>query len=99
MSEVKTNEPAKQEGEFSLKGKAKTPKQLAKKDQEITKVNINDLNPLSIFIKKLSIDTPILYGLFSIIFAVSLGVAAAFIRKFFSNMKKKFFNKKINSIK
>ena len=42
MSEVKTNEPAKQEGEFSLKGKAKKPKQLAKKDQEITKVNIKE---------------------------------------------------------
>ena len=45
------------------------------------------------FIKKLSVETPILYGLFSIIFAVTLGVGAAFIRKFFSNLKKKYIKK------
>jgi hypothetical protein len=33
---------------------------------------------------------PILYGLFSILFAIILGVAAAFIRKFFSNLRKKY---------
>jgi len=33
---------------------------------------------------------PILYGLFSIVFAISLGVAAAFIRRFFSNLRKKY---------
>jgi hypothetical protein len=32
---------------------------------------------------------PFFYGLFSIMFAVFLGVAAAFIRRFFSNFKKK----------
>ena len=42
MSEVKTNEPVKQEGEFSLKGKSKKPKQLATKNEEITKVNIKE---------------------------------------------------------
>ena len=56
----------------------------------ITKINVNDLNPLSIFIKKLSVETPILYGLFSILFAIILGVAAAFIRKFLSNLRKKY---------
>jgi uncharacterized protein len=56
----------------------------------MSKINVNDLNPLSMFIKRLSIDMPILYGLFSIIFAISLGVAAAFIRKFFSNLRKKY---------
>jgi hypothetical protein len=45
------------------------------------------------FIKKLSEDMPILYGLFSIIFALTLGVAAAFIRRFFSNMRKKYYKK------
>ena len=45
------------------------------------------------FIKKLSVETPILYGLFSIIFAVSLGVGAAFIRRFFSNIRKKYLKK------
>ena len=57
------------------------------------KININELNPLSQFIKKLSEDTPILYGLFSILFAISLGVGAAFIRKFFSSMRQKYFKK------
>ena len=60
------------------------------------KIDINDLNPLSTFIKKLSEDTPILYGLFSILFAVILGVGAALIRKFFSNLRKKYFKKKIS---
>ena len=58
---------------------------------EVKKIDVNNLNPLSMFIKKLSIDMPIIYGLFSIIFAVSLGVAAAFIRKFFSALRKKYF--------
>jgi len=57
---------------------------------EITKIDVNDLNPLSMFVKKLSIQMPILYGLFSILFAVILGVGAAFIRKFFSNLRKKY---------
>ena len=59
-------------------------------NMEISKIDINDLNPLSIFIKKLSVEMPILYGLFSIVFAVSLGVAAAFIRRFLSNLRKKY---------
>ena len=59
--------------------------------QEITKINKNDLNPLSMFIKRISVEVPILYGLFSIVFAVILGVAAAFIRRFFSNLRKKYF--------
>ena len=62
-------------------------------NMEISKIDINDLNPLSIFIKKLSVEMPILYALFSIVFAVSLGVAAAFIRRFFSNLRKKYFKK------
>jgi hypothetical protein len=45
------------------------------------------------FIKKLSAETPILYGLFSIIFAVTLGIGAAFIRRFFSNLRKKYKKK------
>ena len=58
--------------------------------REIVKIDVNNLNPLSMFIKKLSSEMPILYGLFSIIFAVTLGVAAAFIRRFFSNLRKKY---------
>ena len=61
--------------------------------QEITKIDKNDLNPLSMFIKRISVEVPILYGLFSIVFAVILGVAAALIRRFFSNLRKKYFKK------
>ena len=60
---------------------------------DVIKINVNDLNPLSIFIKELSVDRPIFYGVFSILFAVTLGVAAAFIRKFFSNLRKKYLKK------
>ena len=60
---------------------------------EIIKIDVNNLNPLSMFIKKLSAEMPILYGLFSIIFAVTLGVGAAFIRRFFSNLRKKYLSK------
>ena len=56
----------------------------------VNNINVNELNPLSMFIKKLSNDMPILYGLFSIFFVITLGVAAAFIRKFFSNLRKKY---------
>ena len=59
----------------------------------VVNIDVNNLNPLSMFIKKLSIETPILYGLFSIIFAVTLGVGAAFIRRFFSNLRKKYQKK------
>ena len=61
--------------------------------QEIAKIDVNNLNPLSMFIKKLSVEVPVLYGLFSIVFAVSLGVAAAFIRRFLSNLRKNYFKK------
>ena len=61
---------------------------------EVNKIDINNLNPLSMFIKKLSNDMPIFYSVFSILFAVSLGVGAAFIRKFFSNLRKKYMSKK-----
>ena len=60
---------------------------------EIIKIDSKDLNPLSQFIKRLSEEVPILYGLFSIVFAIMLGVAAAFIRKFFSILRKKYFKK------
>ena len=59
-------------------------------NNEINKIDVNNLNPLSMFIKKLSAEMPILYGLFSILFAVTLGVGAAFIRRFFSNLRKKY---------
>jgi hypothetical protein len=36
---------------------------------------------------------PFFYGLFSIMFAILLGVGAALIRKFLSNMAKKYSKK------
>ena len=62
--------------------------------EEIKKETYNvlneDLNFFSLFIKQFSNDMPFFYGLFSIMFAIILGVGAAFIRKFFSNLRKKY---------
>jgi len=48
---------------------------------------------LSGFIKDFSKDMPFFYGLFSIMFAVILGIGAAFIRRFLSVMRKKYLIK------
>ena len=45
MSEIKTNKPVKQEGEFKLKKKT-TPKKLNETKDNITKVNVNPKEPL-----------------------------------------------------
>ncbi len=58
-----------------------------------TKVLKTDLNFFSKFIKEFSKDMPFFYGLFSIMFAVTLGIGAAFIRRFLSNLRKKFLAK------
>ncbi len=50
----------------------------------------SDLNFFSKFIIDFSKEMPFFYGLFSIMFAVILGVAAAFLRRFISNLKFKF---------
>ena len=52
-----------------------------------------NLGDFSSFIKNLSKDFPVIYGIISIIFAVVLGIAAAFIRRFFSNLRKKYISK------
>ena len=52
-----------------------------------------NLHPLFVFVKRLSVEVPVLYGLFSIVFAVLLGVGAALIRRFFSNLRKKYLKK------
>ena len=57
------------------------------------KVVDKNLTPLSILVQKFSKETPIIYRLFSIFFAVTLGVAAAFIRRFLSDLRKKHFSK------
>ena len=60
-----------------------------KAEAEIVKVLDNDLNFFSVFIQKFSKEMPLFYSLFTIMFAIFLGVAAAFIRRFFSNLRKK----------
>ena len=55
---------------------------------EIVSVVNAELNFFSKFILDFSNEMPFFYGLFSILFAVFLGVSAAFIRRFFSNLRK-----------
>jgi uncharacterized membrane protein YfcA len=58
-------------------------------ETEIVKVLDNNLNFFSVFVQKFSQEMPLFYSLFTIMFAIFLGVAAAFIRRFFSNLRKK----------
>ncbi len=56
----------------------------------ISQKNINtSLNDFSEFILNLSNNFPIVYGLLSIILAITLGVLASFVRKLLSDYKKK----------
>ncbi len=62
-------------------------------EETINQVTYNDsknLGTFSNFIKNLSIDFPIQYGIVSIILAIVLGIGAAFVRRFFSNLRKKY---------
>ena len=58
--------------------------------KEVTYNGSKNLGPFSNFIRDLSKDFPIQYGIVSIIFAIVLGVSAAFIRRFFSDLRKKY---------
>ena len=58
-----------------------------------TSFDTKNLNNFSIFIKDLSQNFPVQYGVISIIFAIVLGVSAAFIRRFFSDLRKKYMKK------
>jgi uncharacterized membrane protein YfcA len=60
---------------------------------EVMQVNNDDLNALSMLVKKFSQEMPVIYSLFSIFFAIGLGIGAAFIRRFFSDLRKKHFSK------
>jgi uncharacterized membrane protein YfcA len=62
-------------------------------EKEIMQVNNDDLNALSMLVKKFSQEMPVIYSLFSIFFAIALGIGAAFIRRFFSDLRKKHFSK------
>ena len=58
--------------------------------KEVAFNGTKNLDPFSKFIKNLSIDFPIQYGIISIILAIVLGIGAAFVRRFFSNLRKKY---------
>ena len=58
-----------------------------------TKAISSDLNFFSQFIIDFSKGMPFFYGLFTIMFAIVLGVSAAFIRRFISNLRKKLLVK------
>jgi len=58
--------------------------------KEATFNGSKNLGTFSKFIKNLSIDFPIQYGIVSIILAIVLGIGAAFVRRFFSNLRKKY---------
>ena len=62
-------------------------------ENEILRTEHHELNSLSMLVQKFSKEMPLVYSLFSIFFAVGLGIAAAFIRRFFSDLRKKHFNK------
>jgi len=57
------------------------------------KATSSDFNFFSQFIIDFSKEMPFFYGLFTIMFAIILGVGAAFIRRFISNFRKKFLVK------
>ena len=61
--------------------------------KEILNNGTKNLAPFSNFIKNLSENFSIIYGIISIIFAIVLGISAAFIRRFFSNLRKKYIQK------
>ena len=51
---------------------------------------VKTLSPFAKFIKDISINVPILYGIFSIALALILGVGAAIVRKIVSDLKKHY---------
>jgi len=57
---------------------------------EVTFNGSENLGTFSKFIKNLSKDFPIQYGIVSIILAIVLGIGAAFVRRFVSNLRKKY---------
>ena len=61
--------------------------------KEIFNNGTKNLAPFSNFIKSISENFSIIYGIISIIFAIVLGISAAFIRRFFSNLRKKYIQK------
>ena len=47
------------------------------------------MGKISKFVRKLSDEVPLLYGMFSIVLAIGWGIGGAAIRRFFSNLRKR----------
>ena len=61
----------------------------AEKTLEVVSNNgAKTLSPFAKFIKDISVNVPVLYGMLSILLALILGVGAAILRRFFSNLRK-----------
>ncbi len=61
--------------------------------KEISNNGVSTLGPVSQFVRELSNNVPVLYGMASIVLALLLGVGAAIIRRQISNLRKKYFSK------
>ena len=65
--------------------------------EETVKMTVDNgtktFGPIAQFVKKLSDEVPVLYGLASITLALVLGGGAAIVRRFFSNLRKKLMGK------
>ena len=59
---------------------------------ETKKIGTETLDPIATFVRDLSKEMPILYGMFSIVLALVLGVGAAILRRFLSNIRKKYIH-------
>ena len=60
--------------------------------KEVQNNGVEALGPLGTFARDLSKEMPILYGMFSIVLALVLGVGAAILRRFLSNIRKKYIH-------
>jgi len=61
--------------------------------KQLNNNGVKSLGPIAQFIRDLSIEKPLLYGMFSIVLALVLGVGGAILRRFFSNLRKKYLLK------
>tara|TARA_B100000676_G_scaffold305762_1_gene360609 strand:+ start:167 stop:1249 length:1083 start_codon:yes stop_codon:yes gene_type:complete len=61
--------------------------------KQVTDNGISALGPVSQFVRDLSKNVPVLYGMASIVLALVLGVGAAIIRRQLSNLRKRYFSK------
>jgi len=61
--------------------------------KQLNNNGVKSLGPIAQFVRDLSIEKPLLYGMFSIVLALVLGVGGAILRRFFSNLRKKYLLK------